>query len=146
MHSRMCKSILVITKGELKDSIIEGQYGAPINYRRVDIDDNPYLFTENIYSGNYGYSVGRYTLYSLGRTSFMKPALDRKIVVRQEVEREYNNEYTHYVNEKRVEVVIQESVVFNICSYTKMCPESKEKCDTLFRNCTSENYFIKEFK
>ena len=27
-----------------------------------------------------------------------------------------------------------------------MCPESKEKCDTLFRNCTSENYFIKEFK
>ena len=146
MHSRMCKSILVITKGELKDSIIEGQYGAPINYRRVDIDDNPYLFTENIYSGNYGYSVGRYTLYSLGRTSFMKPALDRKIVVRQEVEREYNNEYTHYVNEKRVEVVIQESVVFNICSYTKMCPESKEKCDTLFKNCTSENYFIKEFK
>ena len=50
MHSRMCKSILVITKGELKDSIIEGQYGVPINYRRVDIDDNPYLFTENIYS------------------------------------------------------------------------------------------------
>ena len=146
MHSRMCKSILVITKGELKDSIIEGQYEEPINYRRVDIDDNPYLFTENIYSGNYGYSVGRYTLYSLGRTSFMKPALDREIVVRQEVEREYNNEYTHYVNEKRVEVVIQESVVFNICSYTKMCPESKEKCDTLIKNCTSENYFIKEFK
>jgi len=141
-HSRICKNILIISKGEHIDSLIDGEFGKPINYRQLSINNRSYLFTENVYFGNYGYEVGIYNLYSLSETTFMKPVLKKNVVLRQEMPNAFNKEYTHYVNEKTVDIDIKENIVFDICSFVRVCPEAQPDCDTILKSCTSESYFF----
>ncbi len=141
-HSRMCQSILLVSRGDFRDSISIGHYAEPINYCEVSINNKPFLYVENTSMGVYGYTVAVYDFYSLDDDSFMKLSVHKQLVIREEVPRQTNGKYTHYVKEKKVTVSLEDKIEFDICSYTMSCPEATDNCDTLFSDCNLETYLI----
>jgi len=139
-HSRLCGSALEVSLGERRDTLWHMKYGEPIDYSILDIKGEKYLFTDNTYFYQYGYTVERWELYSLSPEHFMEPVFDQAIDLYQEAPRENNGEYTHYLNKTDVEVTTGDTIKFYIKRYTVICPESFSTCDTVLRT-TEHTYF-----
>ena len=131
-HSRLCPSAIEVRLGEQIDTIIRmGRYGEPINHSIIEANGNRYLFTDNTFRYQWGFTTRHFELYDLSRENFMRVVFRQRIILYQEVSREQNGNYTHYVNKNTVDVTIKDSVRFNINRYTLICPESKPHCDTV---------------
>lgn len=139
-HSRLCVSGLEVSLGKRRDTLWHRKYGEPIDYSILDIKGEKYLFTDNTYFYQYGYTVERWELYSLSPEHFMEPVFDQAIDLYQEAPRENNGEYTHYLNKTDVEVTTGETIKFYINRYTVICPEAVSTCDTVLRT-TEHTYF-----
>lgn len=139
-HSRLCGSALEVSLGERRDTLWHMKYGEPIEYSILDIKGEKYLFTDNTYFYQYGYTVERWELYSLSPEHFMEPVFDQAINLYQEAPRENNGEYTHYLNKANVEVTTGDTIKFYINRYTVICPEAVSTCDTVLRT-TEHTYF-----
>ena len=139
-HSRLCVSGLEVSLGKRRDTLWHRKYGEPIDYSILDIKGEKYLFTDNTYFYQYGYTVERWELYSLSPEHIMEPVFDQAIDLYQEAPRENNGEYTHYLNKTDVEVTTGETIKFYINRYTVICPEAVSTCDTVLRT-TEHTYF-----
>lgn len=132
VHNRQCPSGIEVRLGEQIDTIIyTGLFGEPIIHSIREVNGNRYLFTENRFGYQGGFTVGYYELYDLSKESFMRVALRRRLILYQEVFREKNGNYTHYVNKNMVDVSINDSIRFDINRYIMICPESETQCDTV---------------
>ena len=139
-HTRLCGSALEVSLGEQIDTIWHRKYGDPIEYSIIDIKGEKYLFTDNIYSYQWGYTIERWELYSLSPEHFMQPVFNQAIDLYQEASSENNGEYTHYANKTEVEVTTGDTIKFYINRYTLICPEAVSTCDTVLR--TAEHTYF----
>jgi hypothetical protein len=131
-HSRLCPSGLEVILGEQMDTIIyTGKYGQPIIHSIIEANGNKYLLTENEYLYQFGFKIVNYELYDLSPKNFMSIIFRQQLVLNEEVSRENDGNYTHYVNKTSVDVAINDTLRFNINRYSLICPESESQCDTV---------------
>lgn len=131
-HSRLCPSAIEVRLGDQIDTIIRmGRYGESINHTIIEAKGSRYLFTDNTYRYQYGFTTRHFELYNLSQKDFMRVVFHQRIILYQEVSRESNGSYTHHVNTNTVDVTIKDSVSFDIKRYTIICHESEPQCDTV---------------
>ena len=130
-HGRLCKSGLTVRSNNLVDTISHFKWGQPINYRLQNHDNRKVLYTENTYTGQYGYQVGVYQLYSLEEHDFMKKLSYHTVVLYQEESRINKGEYIHYVHSANVKTSLSDSITLAIDRHTRICQEATNVCDTV---------------
>jgi len=127
---KMCPGKLLVSNGIKIDSIVSGQWGVPPMFQNLQ---DRYLVLNNDYNFSKGFQIKRIHVYSLDTDRFLKPILDKEIVLYNETQLNENGGLVTYVYTNNPEVLVSDSVVIKERISVKRCPEliEYEGCQTI---------------
>jgi hypothetical protein len=117
---KMCPGKLIVSNGIKTDSIVSGQWGNPPMFQNLQ---DRYLVLNNDYNFSGGLQIKLINIYSLDTDGFLKPILDKEIVLYDETQLNENGGLVTYVYTNNPEVLVSDSVVIKDRISIKRCPE-----------------------
>ena len=117
---KMCPGKLIVSNGIKIDSIVSGQWGNPPMFQNLQ---DRYLVLNNDYNFSGGLQIKLINIYFLDTERFLKPILDKEIVLYDETQLNENGGLVTYVYTNNPEVLVSDSVVIKERISIKRCPE-----------------------